>query len=559
MDYQTTEYTGYGDEKTHLEYSEKSISGELFDAISQNPKQTAIIYSRERISFEKLGKKILDTEKVLSCMGVKKGDTVAVCLPNIPQAVYFLYAADRIGAIVSFIHPLSSKEELKVYIHRLNPSVVVILDSAVDVFEEVYKETGAVRTIITSPIDELRFIKKTLCNILQKKYKCISDGFESFASLSAKSKKHSLTSEVRDSRDTAVILFSGGTTGVPKGVMLSSYALNAMAYQTAEMCGFSPKGKSMLAVLPLFHGFGLCVCVHTPLIHGATCILVPRFSPSECEKIIKKYRPNFIAGVPTLFEAILREKSLRNINLSFLAGVFSGGDKLPEGLKAKFDGYLKERGSDVKIREGYGLTECVSASCLTPLSGERLGSVGRPFPDTFYKICDIETGEECPFGNIGEICISGPTLMTGYLNNQKETERVLRLHDDGRIWLHTGDAGYMDSDGFLYFSERIKRIIVSSGYNIYPCVIEEILRRCPLVKECCVVGVKDNYRMEKVKAYIVVSADCAKEDNIQKKIKEYCEAHIAKYALPREIEFVSSLPRTCVGKVSYTELSGDES
>lgn len=547
-------YKHYGKVRQSLEYSHRSISGELYAAVSEHTKQKAIIYFGESITYERLWSKILETARALSYIGVKSGDRVAVCLPNIPQAVYLLYAIDYIGAVASFIHPLSSVDEFEYFIQQLRPASIVILDTSIEVFEKVFEKTGEVKTLVTSPFDELSFIKRKLYNTAKKKSKA-SDCFLSFNRVVEISKNHHIIPIEKKASEVAVILFSGGTTGVPKGVMLSSFALNAMAYQTVEMCSVSPKGKSMLSLLPLFHGFGLCVCIHTPLIHGATCILIPRFKSSQCGKIIKKYRPNFIAGVPTIFEAILREKNLKNVRLTFLSGVFSGGDKLPEGLKAKFDGYLKERGAKVRIREGYGLTECVTASCLTPVKEERIGSVGLPFPDTFYKICDVKTGDCLKSGNIGEICISGPTLMTGYLNNPEETAYALRLHSDGRIWLHTGDAGYIDKEGFVYFTERIKRIIVSSGYNVYPSVLEKILLKCPLVKECCVVGVEDNYRVEKVKAFIVPQKSNESHNSIIKRLRSYCTAHISKYAVPREIEIVDTLPRTNIGKVSYISLS----
>ena len=331
-----------------------------------------------------------------------------------------------------------------------------------------------------------------------------------------------------------------------------------MAVQTACMSNCQVLGRTMLAAMPVFHGFGLGVCNHTVLIHGGCSILIPRFSAKRYGKLIKKYRPNFIAGVPTLFEAITRCKCLKGADLSCLKGVFSGGDSLSEKLKEKFDGYLKEHGARVKIREGYGLTECVTASCLTPYNTERRGSIGIPFPDTYYEICKVNTTQALPCGQVGEICITGPALMLGYLNNEEETRKALKEHRDGRIWLHTGDAGMMDEDGFVYFRYRIKRLIVTSGYNVYPAQAEQILCTHPAVKQCCVVGVKDSYKMQRVKAFAVLKEEFKGDKKLEAELIAYCRTKLAFYAVPSQIEFLSKLPLTKLGKVDYRRLETAE-
>lgn len=314
----------------------------------------------------------------------------------------------------------------------------------------------------------------------------------------------------------------------------------------------------MLSIMPVFHGFGLGVGIHTMLSHGAKCVLIPQLNVDEFAGYFKKYRPNLMAGVPTLFEAMMRNEDMNKADLSCLKGLFSGGDSLSIELKKKVDKFIKERGASIQVREGYGTTECVTASCLTPKEYYREGSIGVPFPDTFYKIVIPTTHDEAPAGQMGEICLTGPTLMKEYINNPKETMQTLQLHEDGKTYLHTGDLGYMDDDGFVYFVQRLKRMIITSGYNVYPSQIENVIDSHEAVLFSTVIGVKDDYRVQRVKAFIVLKPGFTPTEEIRQSIKAHCEKSIAKYALPREYEFRDSLPKTLVGKVAYRELEKEE-
>ena len=314
----------------------------------------------------------------------------------------------------------------------------------------------------------------------------------------------------------------------------------------------------MLAVMPIFHGFGLGVCIHSMLAVGGRCILVPRFTATSYAKLIVKYRCNFIAGVPTLYEALLRLPSMDKADLSCLKGVFSGGDSLSVELKKRFDKFLYDNHATIQVREGYGTTECVTASCLTPTHVQKEGSIGQPFPDTYYKIVKVGTTEEQPYGEEGEICISGPTVMVEYINHPEETANTLKVHDDGRTWLHTGDLGIMDDEGFIYFRQRIKRMIVTSGYNVYPSQLENILDAHEFVHMSCVIGIPDPYKMQKVKAFVMLKPGYSPSEETKETLLAYCRKNIAKYAMPYDIEFRETLPTTLVGKVAYRELEAEE-
>ena len=294
------------------------------------------------------------------------------------------------------------------------------------------------------------------------------------------------------------------------------------------------------------------------LASGGRCILIPRFTAKSYAKQIVKYKCNFIAGVPTLYEALLRLPSMGNADLSSLKGVFSGGDSLSIELKKKFDKFLYDHHAVIQVREGYGTTETVTACCLTPVNMYKEGSIGLPFPDTYIKIVKPGTDEELPYGEEGEILLAGPTVMKEYMNHPQETAETLRTHSDGLTWVYTGDLGTMDSEGFIYFRGRAKRMIISSGYNVYPGQIENILDAHEFVQMSCVIGVPDTYRMQKVKAFVMLKPGVEASDATREELLAYCRKHIAKYAMPYDIEFRDELPKTLVGKVAYRVLEEEE-
>ena len=286
--------------------------------------------------------------------------------------------------------------------------------------------------------------------------------------------------------------------------------------------------------------------------------LIARFTPKSYAQLLKKHRPNLIAGVPSLFEALLRVPEADALELSCLKGVFSGGDSLSVELKKRFDAFLGSHGATIKVREGYGTTECVTASCLTPMHKAKEGSIGLPFPDTYYKIVKPGTTKELPYGEEGEICLAGPTVMLCYVNHPKETADTMKDHGDGLIWVHTGDLGKMDEEGFIYFRQRIKRMIVTNGYNVYPSQIENVLEAHEAVHLACVIGVKDPIRVQRVKAFVMLKPGYEGSEELKKDILEHCSKYVARYAMPRELEFRPELPKTLVGKVAYRVLEEEE-
>jgi len=549
----------YGEVPAHLDYIEKSMAETVLDTAKREGKFPALSFMGRKISYTEMAAHIDTVAKAFYALGIRPGKRVLVCLPNVPQAIYCLYGLNRIGAIASMVHPLSAVAEIAFYMDEASCDIAITLDQFYAKFLDVEKQRPIEKLIIARVSEELPFPLSIGQKLLtERKFPKIETGgnvllWKDFLK-GAASVKEGYAITDKDPGTEAVVLFSGGTTGVTKGIMLSDLNFNALGQQTIAMCNKEVRHAKMLAAMPVFHGFGLGVCIHTMMVAGGTSILVPRFNVKSYANLIKKNKPNFIAGVPTLFEAITRNKYLDGADLSCLRGVFSGGDSLTIELKKKFDQFLQDHNASVRVREGYGTTECVTACCLTPYNMEKEGSIGIPYPDTYFKICKVGTREEVPYGEEGEICLTGPSMMLGYINHEEENRNTLVKHEDGHTWLHTGDLGVMDKEGFVYFRQRIKRMIVTSGYNVYPSQIENILEGHPSVQRSCVIGVPDPYKMQRVKAFIVLKDGVEDTPELREDLMAHCKKHIAKYALPSEIEIRDSLPTTLVGKVAYTKL-----
>ena len=547
----------YGNTPASLEYPEKTMYQMLRETALKYPRNTAYVFMGKKTSYEVFLKRIDAAARGLVAMGIGRGDRVTICMPNTPQALDCFYALNRIGAIPNMIHPLSAAKEITFYLNFSRSKAILTLDQFYAKVASVAAELENPTTILIAKIgDELPFpLNLVYPRTKGGKHPLPQEGYTLWYDMIAAGKGAALPEDTGNADDCAAVLYSGGTTGTAKGIQLSSRNFNALGLQTIAASGYqSITGMKMLSIMPVFHGFGLGIGIHTALIGGATCILVPQFNIKTYADILVKQKPNLIPGVPTLFEALLRAEGLEKADLSFLKGIFSGGDSLSPELKKKVDAFLKDHGCTEQIREGYGTTECVTASCLTPKDYARAGSIGVPFPDTFYKIVAVGTTQEVDAHTEGEICISGPTVMLGYMDNPEETAQTLRRHSDCRIWLHTGDLCYMDEDGFVYFRQRIKRMLITNGYNVYPSQLENIIDGHEKVLLSCVIGIKDAQRGQRIKAYIVPMPGIEPNDALKTEILDYCKEHIAKYALPREVEFRTELPKTLVGKVAYRVL-----
>ena len=554
-------YKYYDGIKEHLSYPDISLYELLEQTANKHLENISYNYYGKKKKYKDFLNQIDECARSLKKLGIKHNDTVSICMPNTPEAIISFYALNKIGAIANMIHPLSAENEIKYFVNISKSKYIITIDIAFNKINHIFNETKLKKIIIVSVKDSMPLYMKFLYQVtkgrkikLEKNNSAI--GWKDFIKI-GKGYSKTIKSRFKGS-NVAAILYSGGTTGYPKGIELTNLNFNALAMQSFEACACLREKDKVLSIMPVFHGFGLGICIHTVQYFGGTSILLPQFSAKTFDKLLKKYKPNVIAGVPTLYEALLKNKNLEGYDLSFLKCVISGGDSLSVNLKKKIDKFLNEHGANIQVREGYGLTECVTGSCLTPMKYYREGSIGIPYPDTYYKIVKPDTTDEVNYGTEGEIVISGPSVMKGYLNDDNENKKTLKKHSDGLIWLHTGDLGYMDKDGFIYFKQRLKRVIVSSGYCIYPQYIENIIDSHPDVLMSCVIGIDHPYKVQVAKAFIVLKNGITENEKILKSIKKHCEKNLAKYSWPYEYEFRDELPKTLVGKVAFNELIKEE-
>ncbi len=563
-EYKGRPWLAYYDEEgipSHLEYPDCSMVDMVIQSAEKWPDNTAYVYYGHKVTYKNFVKKIEKTARALKNYGVKEGDRVTICMPNTPEGITMVYAVNMVGAICNMVHPLSSEKELEYYIKVAESKYVLVFDA---VFDKVYRlrDTAQLeRIIVVRPSDGLGFLKQRMYKLLHvKKVRLPANDsrvvlWEDFIANSYfyQGSYH----EERGGNDLAVIMYSGGTTGAPKATMLSNLNINAESLCDATMIRQVEPGATVLSILPIFHCFGLGICIHTPLSRGMGCILIPAFSHKQFADIIKKNEPNFIVGVPTLFEALINTK-LKSNDLESVSAVICGGDALNQTLRDKVNEFLKNHGSSAKIRVGYGLTEGSGAICLSPENTFSDGIIGAPFPDTDVKIVKNDTFKELSAGEEGEICVSGPLVMMGYLGDDAETAQAIRIHDDGKIWLHTGDLGRLGEDGFVYFAQRLKRIIVSSGYNIYPTHLESIINSHEGVLTSTVIGIDHHYKGQVPKAFVVLKPGYRPGKRIEREIRELLERNVPIYALPVAYEFRDKLPQTKVGKVAFRELEKEE-
>jgi long-chain acyl-CoA synthetase len=544
-----------------IDFPDCSMVDLVMQSAEKWPDNVAYSYYGHKVTYKNFVRKIEKAARALKNYGVKEGDRVTICMPNTPEGITMVYAVNMVGAVCNMVHPLSSEKELEYYIKVADSKYVMVIDA---VFDKIYKlrDTAQLeRIIVVRPSDGLGFLKKKLYTALHvKKVRLPSNDsrvvlWEDFIANSYfyQGNYH----EERGGNDPAIIMYSGGTTGAPKAVLLSNLNVNAESLCDVSMIRQCVPGATILSILPLFHCFGLGVCIHTPLIKGMGCILIPAFNHKQFGEIIKKNEPNFIVGVPTLFEALVNTK-LKKDDLKSVTAAICGGDALNKTLRDKINACLKDHGSDAKIRVGYGLTEGSGAVCLSPESSFENGIIGAPMPGMDFKIVKNDTFKEQPVGEEGEICISGPMVMMGYLGDEAETAQTLRLHDDGKLWLHTGDMGLLGEDGLIYFAQRLKRMIISSGYNIYPTHLESIINSHEAVLTSTVIGVDHHYKGQVPKAFIVLKPGYKAGKKVEREIRELLERNVPVYALPASYEFRDKLPQTLVGKVAFKKLEEEE-
>lgn len=537
-----------------LTFEETSLQQLLKNTAEKYPNKIAIHFNGKELSYQELYDSALKFAGYLQKIGIQKGDRVAIMLPNTPQSVISFYGVMMAGGIVVQTNPMYTERELAFQMKDSGAKAIVALDILFPRIKKIQGETELEHIIITAIKDYLPFPKNLVYPFIQKKQYGYSVKVEH------KGNDHLFTEIIKHptlqvpimninfEEDLAILQYTGGTTGFPKGVMLTHKNLIA----NTKMCQawlykYREGEEIVLGALPFFHVYGMTTVMILSILQASKMVLIPKPDPEVLLKTIQSQRPTMFPGAPTMYIGILNHPDLSKYDLSSIDSCISGSAPLPVEVQEQF-----EKLTGGKLVEGYGLTESSPVTHANLLwDGERVkGSIGLPWPDTLAEIRSVETGEPLPVGEIGELVVKGPQVMKGYWNRPEETQEVLK---DG--WLHTGDMGYMDEEGYFYIVDRKKDMIIASGYNIYPREIEEVLYEHPAVKEVVVAGVPDPYRGETVKAYIVLKeGTTVTEDELNK----FARKNLAAYKVPRKYEFRDELPKTTVGKILRRQLVEEE-
>ncbi len=535
----------------HLEYPRSDLYRYVTAKGRETPDRPALRFMGLTLTYEELLAYIERFAGALHARGIRQDDRVILLMPNCPQFIIAYYALMKLGAVAVLANPLNVERELEFKFQDSGARALIALDLLSAKINNIRKNVKLDLLVYTSLGDFLPFPLNLLYPVKRRMDKAmpkvnIPKDSITFRMRPMLHELHEAPEVDIDSDSLAVLIYSGGTTGISKGIMLSHQAMICNAMQAMSWVDIRDD-DSLLAVLPLFHGFGMSVCMNAPLSQGGTVILLPRFDARELVRTVDRFQPTIFAGVPTMFIAIKELPDLDRYDLTSLRGIFVGAAPLPLAVMREF-----EERSGAALIEGYGLTECVTAIACNPAHGERKpGTIGIPFPDVEWKIVDLESGEtEMPIGESGEIAVKCPDLMLGYLNQPEMTRETLR---EG--WLYTGDIGVMDEDGYVTIVDRKKDLVIVSGFNVFPSEIDEVLHEHPKVAEAVAVGLPHPKKGEYIKAYIVPKAG---ESVDEAEIRAFCKDKLSPYMVPREVELRDELPKSMIGKVLRRSLREEE-
>ena len=551
-------------------YDQKFIDQTLpalsaFEYVCQRSKNhlndTALEYYGRKFTYADLIVNVKKTAAALRGAGVKKGDIITVVSIMTPEIIALFYAADMIGATLNLVDPRYSVEGIREYIEEVDSHLLVCLNVVYERCRQAAKRTNVEKVIVLSPADSLP-------PVMAVGYKLTTPDKNKYASNVIRWKQfikggegQSIAAEPYDPGHACVVVHTGGTTGSPKGVMLTDDCFNGIALQFQAYPKLFHRGQKLMNVMPPFIAYGYACGVHLPLVLGFTVIIIPNLDPAKLGSLVLKHKPEHMFGVPTHYQQLASDPKLRDKDLSFIINYAAGGDSLSRGAEQTVNDFLAAHGARYPIAKGYGMTEVSSAATVAAGLDNKPGSVGIPMVNTVVAAFEPGTDQELPIGQRGELCISGPCLMKGYYNKPEETAILLRRHPDGRVWAHTGDMGYLDEDGFVYLDSRIKRMIIRhDGFKVFPSMIENVVSRHPAVHQCSVVGCadKDHVQGRLPFVYIVLKADTtAKKKQVIRELERMCAEELPEYVQPVAYKFISSMPMTPVGKVDYRQLEAD--
>lgn len=549
-------------------YSEEAINAPLpectiYEYLIENnrdyPKDIAIEYIGRKITYGELFRKIDQTAAAFCALGVKHGEIVTVALPSIPEALYTVYALNKIGAVANMIHPLAGETELVNYLNEVQSRVAILFEGTYRIIKDAIGQTGVEHAIVVSAGESLPFGLQQLYFVKNPRPKLTENPvLMSWKAFLQDGKSTEIPDVKKDYRTLALISHTGGTTGEPKGVMCSDKNINALIYQI--VCNFEyTRQKTCLVSLPPFINYSLLESMLAMLAIGFKVALIPQYQAEELGNYIKRYNPYAILSIPAYWEALLQIKNIKAVDMSCLRYSIYGGEAMSTDNEIAINEILKSCGAKGLLCKGIGSTEMMAAATSTYEGCNTEGCAGIPLVWTNCKLVDSDTLEEMPYGQTGEICFSGPTLMMGYYNHPEATDEVVKKHADGCRWLHTGDLGYMDENGVLYVTGRIKRILMTKGKDgnitkLFPDRVEKAINQHPAVALSCVIGIPDETRVHYPKAFIVLKDGVTGSKELNHEILQLCRDNLPDYMVPDEIEYRHDLPRTPRGKVDYRAL-----
>lgn len=546
----------YSDEAIRAELPRMTAYEYIYHCNKERLNETAINYFGNLITYAELFQKIDRCARQFSKLGIKKGNIVSICMPTTVETVIAFYALNRLGAVADMLDPRSNKEQLKFYLQENESRILILFDTCYSKIKEILSETSIQQVILTSVADSMPPILKIIYNIKNCKGQNKIEQDNLFITWKKFIQSEAEKCKIADYEKNmpALLVHSSGTVGTPKGILLSNDNLNALAFQYKLTSLSLKRGDRFLSAIPAFAAFGMVASVHLPLSLGLYTILQPSVTADSMVKLCLKYKPNHCLTVPRNYDVLTASKKAKD--LSFFSSLGCGGDTVNENLEKRIEEDLIHKKSSGKLYKGWGMSELASTATSEMPSCKNVGSVGIPLAKNVISIFEPGTDKELSYNEQGEICVTGPSVMLGYFKNKELTDKVLKLHRDGRVWLHSGDIGHMSEQGVLTIDSRIERMIIRfDGFKIYPPAIENVITQHPDIEECAVIGVDDSANGKVPKAFLVMKHSCKRDRHIvEEEVKQLCVSKLAERAVPYYFEFIDELPMTMMGKVDYRKL-----
>ena len=519
-------------------------------------KRVALNYYGKKITYETLFSKIDECANAFYAMGVRQGDIVSFLSVAIPETIAAIYALNKIGATANTIDPRMDSQSILRMVKESESRFFVVIDVAFAKVVPIMTDIAQEKIIVQSAARSMPFIKKTAFKLVVKVSIPFSESILAWDTFISGGKGTEALEAPYVGDAVMAIAYTGGTTGLAKGVMLTNDSVNCVAYNF-KFSGFKhTTGDKFLGIIPVFSSYGMVCGMHMPLCFGLELIPIPKFNPLEFGKLIKKFRPNHMISTPAFYELLMNSKELKGMDLSFITTLGSGGDTMNDGLERKLHEWMKQTHMPYPLAQGYGMSELSAAASFCINDIYKAGSVGIPSVTTIVSVFDPETGEELGYNTEGEICVTGPSMMKGYFKRPEETAHVMRKHDDGRLWIHSGDIGYIDEDGFLFIKGRLKRMITRfDGHKVFPINIESMVSERKDVLNCSVIGVADRGHGQGHYPMVLVEfAPGVDKEAMAKEIFDECEARLEERGRPVAVLPIDSIPLTGMGKNDYRAL-----